>query len=391
MYYSSFGLLSIAIHVLINLGNLKRPEGDSVTVVRRRYRHFLYGVLLYYISDSLWGFLYGSRLIALAYADTVLYFATMGITVFLWMRYIVSFLDHDSFFTGALEYSGAGIFLFQIGSLIINFFYPVVFWFDESSEYQPGKARYIMLGLQVIIFTATAIYTLIRSARVRGKDRLHHVAIGLSGVVMTLFIILQTKFPLLPFYAIGCLIATCIIHTFVEIDERIEHSREIGSIKKMAYKDSLTNVKNKTAYIESRVMLDQLIKDGSLKDFGLIVFDVNNLKKVNDTMGHEAGDRYIQKSCRLICNTFKHSPVFRIGGDEFIAFLEGEDYRERESLHAKFMETVERNSRSGGAVVSSGMDVFIPEADTGFDQVFERADRKMYERKKELKSRTENA
>lgn len=49
-------------------------------------------------------------------------------------------------------------------------------------------------------------------------------------------------------------------------------------------------------------------------------------------MGHQAGDEYIIGACRIICNKFKHSPVFRIGGDEFVAISEGEDYEHIDSI-----------------------------------------------------------
>ena len=203
---------------------------------------------------------------------------------------------------------------------------------------------------------------------------------------MTIFIILQTGDAFMPFYAMGCIVATCIIHTFVELDEKEERDRQLGSVRKMAYKDPLTNVKNNTAYIESKRSIDLLLRDGTITEFGLVVFDLNNLKTINDTKGHEAGDKYIQKGCRLICNTFKHSPVYRIGGDEFIAFLEGEDYRNRILLIDTFNDRVEGNVKNDGVVISAGLAVFDPDKDSDYDTVFERADKKMYERKKKLKN-----
>lgn len=378
-------MLALAVHVIINIRDLYKLPEDA-TRVQRRYRHFLYGLICYYTADILWGILYGWRIIPLAYFDTAMFFATMGLTVFLWMRYIVSFLDHKSIFTTVLEYCGAGIFAFQILALVVNLFHPIVFYFDETKEYIPLQTRYIMLTLQVVLFAATAIYPLIRSIRIsKRKDRLHHLAVGLSGVVMTVFIVLQMKDPFMPLYAVGCLVATSIIHAFVEMDEKEERDRQLGSVKRMAYKDPLTNVKNITAYTEAKSFFDNLIKEGELKDFGVIVFDLNNLKTVNDTRGHDAGDKYIQRACRLICNTFKHSPVYRIGGDEFVAFLEGEDYQHRVELIESFNSKIENNVKNGGVIVSEGLDVFDPEHDHDYDEIFERADRKMYERKKKLK------
>ncbi len=386
MYYSSFGILALIIHIIINIRDMKKCSDEEIRVVDTRYRQFLIGLIFYYTADIFWGFFYGRRMIILAYIDTALFFATMGLTVFFWMRYIVAFLNDDNICTRIITYSGAGIFAFQILALILNIFTPVVYRFDEKLDYVPGKARYIMLFLQVLLFSVVAVYPLFKARKLIRKDRLHHIAAGLSGIVMTIFIILQTLDPLAPLYAIGCLIATCIIHTFVEMDEKEERDRQLGSIRRMAYKDPLTNVKNKRSYDEARAFMDRLIKEGELADFGIIVFDINYLKKVNDTYGHDAGDRYIQKASRLICGTFKHSPVYRIGGDEFAVFLEGEDYRNRAELIGTFNRKVEENIRNGGVVVSAGMDEYDHESDMGFDTIFERADSKMYQRKKKLKS-----
>ena len=235
------------------------------------------------------------------------------LTVFFWTRFTVAFLRQKSVFGTCLIYAGRTIIGFLIATLAVNFFLPVMFAFGEDGEYLPGQARYILLGLQVILFVFVAIYTLIGAVRATGADKLHYRAIWLSGVVMTAFIILQTLFPLLPFYAIGCLIASCLIHTFVEVDEKVTHDRELGSARNKAYKDALTNVRNVHAYTEAKNVFDSLIKAGTLKELGLIVFDLNNLKDINDSCGHEAGDRYLKEACKMICETFKHSPIFLFG------------------------------------------------------------------------------
>ena len=154
----------------------------------------------------------------------------------------------------------------------------------------------------------------------------------------------------------------------------------------MAYTDSLTGVKSTHAYIEVVKEVDERIAKGEIQEFGVIVFDLNGLKKVNDTQGHEAGDLYIQEASQMICENYKHSPVFRVGGDEFVAFLEREDYHNRESLLAAFETKAEDNLRKGKAVVANGMAEFRPGQDNSYRRVFERADHRMYDRKAVLKS-----
>lgn len=254
-----------------------------------------------------------------------------------------------------------------------------------DGEYIPGSARYINLGIQFILFVILAAYTTFISLRTEGQTKLHYRAISFSGIVMSIFIVLQTLDPFLPYYAIGCLIANCLVHTFVEVDDKVNRDKELGSVRKIAYKDALTNVKNANAYKEIKNYYDERIRNKEINELGIVVFDLNNLKMVNDNLGHESGDRCIRESGKLICSIYKHSPVFRIGGDEFVALLEGEDYTNREALLSVFNAQIDYNVKKGGVVVASGMAIYNPERDMGFDKVFERADIRMYDRKKALK------
>ena len=121
--------------------------------------------------------------------------------------------------------------------------------------------------------------------------------------------------------------------------------------------------------------------------FGLVVCDANNLKTINDTQGHAAGDEYIKASARLLCDIFVHSPVFRVGGDEFVVFLQGSDFAEKENLMKKLRDQVLENKETGsGPILASGMAEYAPQIDNFVTEIFERADKEMYENKQDLKS-----
>lgn len=79
------------------------------------------------------------------------------------------------------------------------------------------------------------------------------------------------------------------------------------------------------------------------------------------------------------------SPVYRIGGDEFVAILEGADYDAQDALLADFDRQMEENLTQGKVVVSAGVSRFMPGQDDSFRAVFERADERMYQRKRALK------
>ena len=171
--------------------------------------------------------------------------------------------------------------------------------------------------------------------------------------------------------------------------EEMEVVRQLEEAKKQAVRDELTGVKNRNAYGISLKELDLKINSGEISEFALVVCDVNNLKKVNDTLGHSVGDDYIKESCRLICATFNHSPVFRIGGDEFAVVLTGRDFDLRRELVESMNESaLESLSAGNSPVLAVGYSEYMPGYDKSTEDVFGRADSAMYEHKKMLKSMT---
>jgi diguanylate cyclase (GGDEF)-like protein len=163
-------------------------------------------------------------------------------------------------------------------------------------------------------------------------------------------------------------------------------------IRELAYVDALTGVKNTTSYNEEVEKIGAAIARGEAK-FGLVLFDVNNLKKTNDTLGHSAGDKLLKSSCHLICKTFKHSPVYRIGGDEFIVILRGEDYLKRESLLSLFYEEMptsvfEHEHQTYRVSIAHGMALYEP-TDESYAHVFARADASLYINKAKMKESRE--
>ena len=393
-------IVALIVHCILNYDVFRNRHYRSTTPAGKSYRLLMLSVAAFYVFDALWGVLYDAHWIAAVFADTVLYFIAMAATVFLWTRYVISYLNENSWFIKALGYAG-WVFLAILGALLIlNFFLPVMFWFDEAGVYHAADLRYAILLVQVVMFLSSSGYMLFTATGKEQGLRRRCLAIGTYGVTMMIMVIAQVLDPLLPMYSVGCLLGTSVLHTFVledlKEDRRLEleemlrreaaHRQELGSAKQLAYRDSLTGVKNYNAYAEAEQQTDRRIADGELTEFGVVVFDVNGLKLMNDTMGHDAGDNLLRNACRLICTRYKHSPVFRIGGDEFVALLEGEDYQNRETLLAQFEAEAEANQRSGSVVVASGLAVLQPGADLSYRSIFERADTRMYERKRALKA-----
>ena len=400
MSYASIGLISLIILIINNFDVLRELSRGIIIPVHAVYRRFLYSVVAYFLVDSLWGLFYDLKITFIAYIITIIYFLIMALSVFLWTRYVIASLGRDTFFQKLLSYIGWGFLIFEIIILVINLFVPIAFWFDEKGEYHASTARYVNFIIQIFMFLITAIHMSMAALKTSGSLRFRHRTIGAFSVGMCVFVLAQAQYPLMPLYSVGYLIGTCLLHAFVLEDEKQEYQRELeylkemeqrrekelGSARLMAYTDSLTGVKNKHAYLEAEQIVNHKIGDGTLKDFGIIVLDLNGLKIVNDTKGHEAGDRYIQTACNLICCQFKHSPVYRIGGDEFVVLLEGDDFDNHELLIKDFEMLLESNKVDGNIIVSCGFDKYNPEKHDTFITVFERADKKMYEQKRKIKA-----
>ena len=156
----------------------------------------------------------------------------------------------------------------------------------------------------------------------------------------------------------------------------------------------MTGVKNKGAFTASMARLNDTIRLGGQDkppQFSIVTFDCNDLKQINDEYGHDCGDIYLQATCTMICKVFAHSPVFRMGGDEFSVILQRSDYNNREELLKTFDACAEEHNATAEHPwqcinVAKGMAVYQPYADTSVEQVLHRADELMYEDKRRYKS-----
>lgn len=166
----------------------------------------------------------------------------------------------------------------------------------------------------------------------------------------------------------------------------------ISDLSDRAYVDALTSVRNKGAFdIYVRELQVQLQNPDGAPAFAVCIFDCNDLKMINDQYGHEKGDIYLKTACSLICEVFDHSPVFRIGGDEFAAFLLYNDYKNKSELIALFDESCAKKrataeNRWEQVGVARGMAIYDPTADRSVEETIRRADKLMYENKREEKA-----
>ncbi len=174
------------------------------------------------------------------------------------------------------------------------------------------------------------------------------------------------------------------------MQELLSSQQYADAMSELAVKDALTGVQNKTAFDKKTALLEQSLADGD-KEFGLVMLDLNNLKMINDSYGHDKGDIAIKKLCKIICDTFQHSPVYRIGGDEFVVVLKGRDYQNAAGLTEQFRSAIRSESENSRLApwnrisAAIGYALYDDSHDSGVESVLIRADREMYRNKREMK------
>ncbi|MBQ1186871.1 MAG: diguanylate cyclase [Clostridia bacterium] len=175
---------------------------------------------------------------------------------------------------------------------------------------------------------------------------------------------------------------------FENMTKRLQEREELLRIS--ANRDSLTGLRNTTSYSAWVANFDKAI-NGTNTDFGVVVLDLNELKETNDKYGHAVGDKLIATAAKVISDVFKRSPVFRIGGDEFLVVLQNRDLENHEKLFEEFSENcantfIEEENAKIPLRVARGFARYNASEDAQFLDVFKRADDAMYENKLKTKA-----
>jgi diguanylate cyclase (GGDEF)-like protein len=178
-------------------------------------------------------------------------------------------------------------------------------------------------------------------------------------------------------------------NTFKRMGEHVK--AHISDLNKRVFVDALTSVKNKGAFASFIEDLQKQMDAGSEElEYAIGVFDCDDLKTINDRYGHDKRDIYLKTASRLICKVFQHSPVFRIGGDEFAVILRNDDYRDRDALIETFRNRAQEISATTQNPweqihVAMGLAVYSRTEDHSVIDTVRRADKNMYTDKKQHK------
>lgn len=175
------------------------------------------------------------------------------------------------------------------------------------------------------------------------------------------------------------------IDTARTTQKQMEKQRKLTFYQELALMDMQTQCYNRNAFNEDS---EQLTFE---KPCHIVTFDLNNLKKCNDCLGHNNGDAYIEEAAKLICQIFSdYGRVYRIGGDEFCVISRKLSLIKIQVLLEK-LHQVEKtcNFYHMGEVplrIACGYAEFDAKQDRTFEDTRNRADEVMYKNKKELKA-----
>ncbi|MBQ7678968.1 MAG: diguanylate cyclase [Butyrivibrio sp.] len=163
--------------------------------------------------------------------------------------------------------------------------------------------------------------------------------------------------------------------TRVKLDDSRSNAIDIAEQEQ---RDPLTGIRNRIACARALERITFDLRHGSVA-FALVAANLPTLKAINEKYGVEKGNRAIVSCCSTFCHVFEHSPVFRIGGDEFLAILKGNDYENRAQLMQTYQDRVAALAADGSVAdwekvpMTLGIAVYEEGRDAGVEDVYRRA------------------
>ena len=116
--------------------------------------------------------------------------------------------------------------------------------------------------------------------------------------------------------------------------------------------------------------------------------DLNYLKRINDSYGHDKGNVYIKRMYDMLAEMFTESPIFRIGGDEFVVIVQDRELECCEKMVDSLRERMEKTMRDGGLEpwerISTAFGIGRYAVGDDVNAVFKKADIAMYDEKKRM-------
>ncbi|MBR2855188.1 MAG: PAS domain-containing protein, partial [Clostridia bacterium] len=247
MYYSAIGVLAVLILFIVNSDILFGRRASFEKPAWKMYRRFLFVVLLYYITDILWGFFESRKLVVPLFADTTVYYIAMAGGVLYWAGFTVTYTEEKNSFGQFIRIAGNVLALLIMVLSVVNIFTPILFTVSADCVYEPLPLRYVILGTQVFLLLLISVYAFVwmRRQEAGSAKRQRFLILASFGLIMTAFLTMQLWFPYLPLYTVAYMLATSMLHSFVVNDEKEEYRQELAEAGQVTeLKDIITSLLN---------------------------------------------------------------------------------------------------------------------------------------------------
>ena len=246
---------------------------------------------------------------------------------------------------------------------------------------------HIMMGfLAVIVLTSSVKLLRNRNNSSNVKMNLICIIICIIALIADIFAYYYGVWDSNSFGRMGFLLYIIILgfSSIKESASLMKLGQKANTYQRLAFTDQMTNMSNRTAFDR-----DFDVLSASPNDVAVINLDLNNLKHINDTLGHSFGDTYITGAAKIISNTFANvGKCYRIGGDEFVVIIEQAshfDFLYYFNLMEWSIDSFNATQKDFHMQIAYGYAIYDSNVDKNLDATQRRADKNMYNNKKEKK------
>ena len=278
--------------------------------------------------------------------------------------------------------------------------YDVVYWFVtvvamlqvilQCAGITTFAQTLVLSHISIIIAVLLMIHSVMIYVRKNKRRKKKVILTVIAAVVVMLFALvyylITGKTGSMPTLMVGIYMCYVLAVRNKEFSVQRKLAQEYMMYKKIAFIDGLSGLYNRIAMKNDFKEINEKITKG-----GIIVLDLNDLKKCNDLNGHNIGDEYIMGVANIISNVFKEvGRCYRYGGDEFCVVIDNGTEYVIDKLINEFNEEIDslnEHKENIEVSVATGYALYNPDLDDNIEMTMNRADAKMYENKRAIKGR----
>ena len=263
-------------------------------------------------------------------------------------------------------------------------YYSKLSFYIQENSFHGGSIPFFRYYSPIICFLLIGCYFLISLYNYKNKNLKILILNMISGLFAIIVSIVEMKIGGNIFTT--TILIALILH-FIYLYDMIVNEKEKEFIKNINT-DILTGLGNERAYYTYLETIDSRTGNDAKKRYAIALMDLNGLKATDDTYGHRFGCHLIVEFGHQLAEFFKTSKLYHIGGDEFVAIMEDEDFRNRHKLVEQFIEKfsyMEIEFEDKTLILSVAIGIQESEKNKKYNEIFQMADKNMYKNKAIIK------